>query len=280
MTRLESLSGQRHIAPRLERMRVLSNERVAESVGLVALHAPFIAEHVRPGQFVHLRISEESGRLLRRPFAVHRRSGERIELLYQVVGAGTRELSLKEPGDEMDAIGPVGHGWTLPDGTAHVLLVAGGLGAAPLGLLAEDLAARGVAVVVAHGAPTANRLVGKSVFEAVARRVELSTDDGSAGRRGRVTEVSEALLAAETFDTVYACGPEVMQRVVAAQAANHGAVCEVSLERLMACGIGACLSCMVSTVHGPRRACVNGPVFLASEILWDSSEFPGTGEAK
>ncbi len=272
MTRLYPPSGQWRVEPKLERVTVIANDRVAEGVGLVVLHAPYVAEQVRAGQFVHLRISETAEFLLRRPFSVHRRDGDRIELLYQVLGVGTRELSLKEPGSEMDLIGPLGHGWALPTGTSHALLVAGGLGAAPLGMLAEDLAHHGVAVVVAQGAPTAERLVAAEVFGAVARRVERATDDGSAGFHGFVTSVSERLLAAESFDVVYVCGPEPMQRIVAAQAAGRGVYCEVSMERLMACGIGACLSCVVSTVHGLRRACVNGPVFPASDINWDISE--------
>ncbi len=274
MARLENPVGQHHVVPKLERVRVLANDRLAEGVGLVVLHAPYVAENVRPGQFVHLRISEGAQFILRRPFSVHRREGGRIELLYQVLGPGTRELSLKQPGMEMDVVGPVGHGWTLPDEAAHVLLVAGGLGSAPLGILAEDLAKLGVAVVVAQGAPTADRLVGRGVFESVARRVEYATDDGSEGYHGFVTGVSERLLAAEEFDAVYVCGPEPMQRIVATQAADRGVYCEVSLERLMACGVGACLSCVVTTVHGFRRACVNGPVFPAEDVVWDPAETP------
>jgi dihydroorotate dehydrogenase electron transfer subunit len=274
MTRLETESGQHRVVPKLERVRVLANDRLAVGVGLLVLHAPYVAEHVHPGQFVHVRISEGTDFLLRRPFSVHRREGGRIELLYQVLGAGTRELSRKVPGDEMDVVGPLGHGWTVPPDATHALLVAGGLGSAPLGMLAEDLAARGVAVVVAQGAPTSERLVGRGVFESVARRVEYATDDGSEGQRGFVTALSEALLAAEEFNVVYVCGPEAMQRIVATQAADHDVYCEVSLERLMACGIGACLSCVVSTVHGLRRACVNGPVFPATDVVWDPSEIP------
>lgn len=274
MTRLEAPSGQHHVVPKVERVRVLANDRLAEGVGLLVLHAPYVAEMVRPGQFVHLRISQGTDFLLRRPFSVHRREGGRIEILYQVLGTGTRELSMKTAGMEMDVVGPLGHGWTLPYDTAHALLVAGGLGAAPLGMLAEDLSDRGVAVVVAQGAPTADRLVGRGVFEAVARRVEYATDDGTEGHHGFVTAVSQQLLAAEDFDVVYACGPEAMQRIVATQAADRGVSCEVSLERLMACGIGACLSCVVNTVHGLRRACVNGPVFPAEDVLWDASETP------
>ncbi|MDF1543058.1 MAG: dihydroorotate dehydrogenase electron transfer subunit [Anaerosomatales bacterium] len=260
------------VPPALENVEVVANDRVASGVGLVVLHAPRTAATVRPGQFVHLRISRESAALLRRPFSVHRVRGERIEILYQVLGTGTRLLAERGAGEEMDLIGPLGHGWEIPPGITHALLVAGGLGAAPLGMLAEELAARGVAVTVALGAPTEERLIARDLFETVARRFETATDDGSCGVEGFVTGVCESLLADEALDLVYTCGPEQMQRIVAAQAAEAGVSCQVSLERLMACGIGACLSCVVRTNEGQKRACVDGPVFDAATLLWDRSE--------
>lgn len=262
-----------HVAPpALERVTVIANERVAEGVGLLVLDAPRTAAAVRPGQFVHLRIARGRDFILRRPFSVHRAYGERVEILYQVLGIGTRELAGHGAGEEMDLIGPLGHGWEVPDGVAHALLVAGGLGAAPLGMLAEELARRGVAVTVASGAPSEERLLARELFERVARRVELATDDGSCGTHGFVTGVCEALLVESTPDAVYTCGPEAMQRIVAAQACDTGVSCQVSLERLMACGIGACLSCVVRTTEGLKRACVDGPVFDAAVVCWDSDE--------
>lgn len=260
--------------PLLERVEVRRNDRLTEGVGLLVLSAPRIASTVAPGQFVHLRVSVGADFLLRRPFSVHRATDETIEVLYQVLGRGTRELSERRSGDVMDAIGPLGHGWQVPEGASHVLLVAGGLGAAPLGMLAERLSGRGVAVSVAQGAPTAARLVGRDLFESVARRVEVATDDGSAGERGFVTRLSERLIGEDRPDHVCVCGPEVMTRAVAAQAASAGIPCQVSLERLMACGIGACLSCVVTTTSGRKRACVDGPVFDAEEVCWDGSEIP------
>lgn len=263
------------IRPALEQVTVLANDRIAEGVGLIALHAPRCAATVLPGQFVHLRVSPGSDTILRRPFSIHRTDGDRIEILYQVLGAGTLRLAEKEPGDRsMDIIGPLGHGWDMPDGITRALLVAGGLGAAPLGMLAEQLAVKGVAVVAAQGAPTQERLVARELFDLVARRLEVATDDGSAGERGYVTAISQRLLLAEQFDVVYCCGPEAMQRIVTAQASAAGVACQVSLERLMACGIGACLSCVVTTSAGRKRACVDGPVFDAEEVCWDEKEIP------
>jgi len=258
--------------PQVERAVVLGNDRIAEGVGLLTLEAPRCAASVSPGQFVHLRIAQSPDLVLRRPFSVHRAQGERIEILYQVLGVGTRRMSAFAPGVVTDLVGPLGSGWRIPAGIAHALLVAGGLGAAPLGMLAEQLATAGVAVTVCAGAPVAERLVARDLFERVCRRVIVSTDDGSAGERGFVTAQSEAILGAGGVDAVFTCGPEVMQRIVAAQAAAHGVPCQVSLERLMACGIGACLSCIVATTSGQRRACVDGPVFSAEEVFWDEPD--------
>ncbi len=264
----------RPVNPALERISVVANERLAEGVGLVTLHAPRAAAGVLPGQFVHVRISRGTDFILRRPFSVHRVSGERIEILYQVLGVGTRALAEKVAGEEMDLVGPLGSGWRVCEGTARALLVAGGLGVAPLGMLAEELAGRGVAITVAIGAPREERVLARNLFERVARRVEIATDDGSCGLRGPVTGVCERLLSDGSFDIVYTCGPELMQRKVATRAAAVDIPCQVSLERLMACGIGACLSCVVRTVDGMKRACVDGPVFDAQQVLWDPTETP------
>ncbi|MGV8082527.1 MAG: dihydroorotate dehydrogenase electron transfer subunit [Coriobacteriia bacterium] len=260
--------------PQIERVRVLANERVTEGVGLIVLHAPHCAEHVQPGQFVHLRVSTARDTILRRPFSVYRAIDERIELLYQVLGVGTLSMTEKTPGDVMDLVGPLGHGWEVPDDCRHALLVAGGLGVAPLVMLAETMAQRGIAVTVALGAPNKGRLFGCDVFGEVARKVVCATDDGSFGTHGFVTAIAEEALAAQEFDLVCTCGPEIMERAIVRLAERYGVPCQVSLERLMACGIGACLSCVVTTRDGLKRACVDGPVFSAEEVIWDDSQIP------
>lgn len=257
----------------LESVTVLANDRVAEGVGLVTLEAPQIAARVEPGQFLHLRIAHGADFILRRPFSVHVVAGVACQLLYQVLGHGTRVLAEKRPGERMDAIGPLGHGFFVPDGTAHAAVVAGGLGIAPMGLLLERLAKRGVAVTAVVGAPTRDRLVALGTVEANASRVLVCTDDGSYGTKGFVTTALPDALA-DGPDVVYACGPEAMARAVAAACGDAGVPCQVSLERLMACGIGACLSCVVTLRSGTARACVDGPVFDAEEVSWAPSEVP------
>ena len=257
----------------LEPVTVLANVRIAEGVGLVTLEAPHVVARVEPGQFVHLRISRDTDFILRRPFSVHRAGGDSLQLLYQVLGRGTRELAEKRPGDRMDLIGPLGRGFTIPEGTAHAAVVAGGLGIAPMGLLLDRLAERGIAVTAVVGAPTRERLLAMDVGDATASRVLACTDDGSHGVEGFVTAALPDALA-DRPDVVYVCGPEPMARAVAAQCLEGGVACQVSLERLMACGIGACLSCVVTLHSGRARACVDGPVFDAKEVSWAASEVP------
>lgn len=262
----------------VERVRVLSNERIAEGVGSIVLAAPQVARAIEPGQFVHLRIAEGAAFILRRPFSVHRAADGRLQVLYQVLGVGTRALSLLGRDATMDLIGPLGNGWRVPAEVRHALVVCGGLGAAPMGMLVERLAARGIAVSVAQGAPCAERLVASAFFRSQARRYGAATDDGSAGTHGLVTLVSARMLAEDRPDVAYVCGPEAMERAVAAQTASAGIACQVSLERLMACGVGACLSCVVMTRGGQRRTCVDGPVFDAADLCWEAPS-PAEGRA-
>lgn len=255
----------------VERVTVVANERLAPGVGLLTLRAPRIRERVAPGQFVHLRVSRDAGFILRRPFSVHGTTHDGIRILYQVLGRGTRALAEKRVGEEMDALGPLGTGFRIPDDAAHAMLVGGGLGVAPLALLAVVLAERGIAVTACLGAPSAERLLSLDVFEPNVRELLLATDDGSRGEHGFVTTLVEGALAATTPDVAYVCGPEPMARIVAAQCAGAAVPCQVSLERLMACGVGACLSCVVDTTAGLRRACCDGPVFDAEEVVWDGA---------
>ncbi len=258
--------------PGIEPVVVVSNERVATEVCRIVVDAPRTAATIEPGQFVHLRIARNADFILRRPFSVHRARGERLEILYQIVGRGTRVLEDVRPGDVMDVLGPLGHGWVVPEGLERALVVAGGLGAAPMGMLVERLAEGGTQVSLAQGAPSAGRLLARELFDSLCRRSVVATDDGSAGTCGLVTVLSADMLERERPQMVYVCGPEPMQRIVAEQCAAAGVPCQVSLERLMACGIGACLSCVVDTRAGQKRACVDGPVFDAADVIWDRRE--------
>jgi len=249
--------------------RVLCDEEVAPEVRLMTVVCPSCAATVLPGQFVEFGFVETGAELLRLPLSVHGTVPElgAIELMYQVLGEGTRRMSRMQVGETCRILGPIGHGWEVPETASSVLLVSGGLGAAPLAPLARSLALRGITVESIMGAPTAERLVCRDRLAACGE-VHVATDDGSEGHHGFCTDVVRERLAAGGVDLVCTCGPQPMQAIVARFALEAGVPCQVSLERMMACGIGACLSCVVDTVDGRRRACVDGPVFDAGKVVW------------
>lgn len=270
-----------------ERSRILANLCVGPGLYLMTLSAPSIAEAVQPGQFVHMKLPQAEAHILRRPFSVYAADPQTgtIEVLYQDKGAGTHYLSTLDVtlgnGYETELIGPVGHGWNPSNTVNHALLVGGGVGAAPLFMLAEKFAREGKIFDVVLGAQTESMHVCAKRYEALLATSttcaddapRIATDDGSLGRAGFCTSlVEEALTEAENngspYDYVAVCGPEPLMKIVTAAAQKHGVACEVSLERRMACGIGACLSCVVDTIDGKKRSCVDGPIFNAEEVVW------------
>lgn len=256
---------------------ILVNEEAGCNIWLMTVRAPEIAATAAPGQFVHVKIPRMDDHILRRPLGVYAADAEAgtVDMMYQVLGFGTDRMTALVPGaDAVELIGPIGRGWEVPAGCKRALVVAGGVGSAPLYPLVQSLAADGVAVDAILGASTIDALVARERYGAVLGcEPACSTDDGTFGRPGFCTPlVEEALAAAEAagepYDYVACCGPEPLMKLVAAMAAEAGVFCEVSLERRMACGVGACLSCVVDTVDGKRRACVDGPVFPATEVVW------------
>lgn len=258
-----------------ERGPVLFNRQIAEGIYHMSALAPRIAAAARPGQFVQVKVaSEPSVQFLRMPFAVFDvdEAAGSVDICYQVVGEGTEQLTHVAAGDEVDFVGPIGNGWHIPQDAKRSLLACGGVGVPALKLLADELAAQGIRVDVVIGATTAKRLACVDRFEDSVRSshgaLYLATDDGSTGIKGFVNAVTDELLASHDYDYVAVCGPAPMERSVALPAIERGVTCEVSMERLMACGVGACLGCVVETTGGLKRCCVDGPVFDASEVVW------------
>ena len=182
---------------------MLSNECIAPGVFVMEITAPLICNEARPGQFVHIRVVDSPIQLLRMPFGIYDCNPEigSIEICFQVLGEGTKQLSGLSIGDKVDVVGPIGHGWTMPAEAKHAMIIAGGLGAAPMNLLAREMAAGGVKVDVVLGGPTSERLVcrerlAKSV-EASGGKFLVSTDDGSEGLHGFCTQISDELLQEE-----------------------------------------------------------------------------------
>ena len=247
--------------------RVVGAERIGE-YQVLTLRAPAIARRTIPGQFVML----SSGALLGRPFSVFRAEEDSVSVAFDVVGDGTRWLASRALGDALTITGPLGTGFTVdPDGP--VLAVGGGYGAAPLFLLAERLRRGGTKVHAILGAARSSRVFGKERAERVFDSVTFTTDDGSLGTKGFVTDVLGAAVASTGATRIVACGPMPMLEAVAAHAAESGIPCEIAVEEFMACGIGVCWTCVLPVASGngePRydRSCTEGPVFDGAKVAW------------
>ncbi len=250
---------------------VQANRCASKGLWFIDIKVAQIGKELLPGQFIHLQMPRFEAHVLRRPFSVFSISEDRqvLTILYQVVGQGTDHMTTLQPGEEVDLIGPVGHGWSAPAATKRALIVAGGVGAAPLFMHAAELCARGVQVDVVLGAQTAKALVVEPEYtRLLGHKPFIATDDGSAGHAGFCTDVVAKRIQEEHYDYVACCGPEPMMRIVSEITGGAGIPTYLSLEKRMACGIGACLSCVVETRHGRKRSCVDGPVFDASEVVW------------
>ena len=264
-----------------ETTRILSNRRLYGRLNLMTLEAPGLAARLEPGQFVHMKIPGMPDHVLRRPFSVYAwdRIAGTIDILYQEVGAGSGHMTQLEPGEEPELIGPIGNAWfstqsqQLPK---RVLLVGGGVGAAPLFEWCRTLLKEGTEIDVVLGAQTKDALVALARYgEVLGREPFCSTDDGTYGFAGFATGLVEERLDAgasasgEPYDYVAVCGPAPLMRIVSGIVVERGIACEVSLEKRMACGIGVCLSCVCDTKsQGRKRVCVDGPIFDAQEVVW------------
>ena len=236
---------------------------VAAGPRALSVEAPGFPAH-SPGQFAMLRPEPGLARvdpLLPRPMALYRREGDVLEFRFKPVGRGTRILGSLPPGARIAVTGPLGRGFRPPAGPA--LLVGGGTGIASLYDLARESAG---SARLALGGAGREDLLGLDDFRALGCPLDLATEDGSAGRRGRVADG----LAVRPGESVYACGPGGLLRAVAALAEAAGAPCQVSLESPMACGFGICLGCVVPARDGYRYVCTQGPVFDASELRWEA----------
>ncbi|MFC1568395.1 dihydroorotate dehydrogenase electron transfer subunit [Candidatus Margulisiibacteriota bacterium] len=259
-----------------EKCRILEHQRVTSCDLKLILSSAYISSHALPGQFVNVRCGDGYDPLLRRPLSIHRTSKEhkRFELLYEVVGKGTEMLSKYSVGSELDILGPLGKGFAIDDQKKIAVLVGGGMGVAPLLMLAETL--KGKAVYALLGCNSRERLLCEKDFKAAGAQVLVSTDDGSCGKKGFVSDVLLDVLdnTLGTSDwglaTIYACGPKEMLRAIADIAFQKKIDCQVSMEQHMACGIGTCLGCVIKTEDGYKKVCDEGPVFDAKEIIWQS----------
>lgn len=261
------------------RGEVLSVRRVGDYHQLTVV-APGVAEQVRPGHFVALSVGgETSAHLLRRAFSVYRTQdrgvyGGTVDIVFAEHGAGTRWLSRVRQHDSLDVVGPLGKPFALPQEPVTCTLVGGGYGSAPLFTLAEQLRERGCRVDFVLGAATESRLFGVLEAKRMSQSVAVTTEDGTLGDKGRVTDVLPALLDRTGSDVVYACGPMGMLAAVADLASRFGAHSQCAVEEAMACGIGVCMTCVLPVVGDDGvtrmvRSCIDGPVFRGDRVRWN-----------
>ncbi|MDR2621358.1 MAG: dihydroorotate dehydrogenase electron transfer subunit [Dysgonamonadaceae bacterium] len=225
---------------------------------------------ILPGQFVQVLIEDSSTTFLRRPISVHFVDKEKNELwlLVQVIGDGTRKLSEQKKGDSLNLIYPLGNSFTLPeksDKTGKFLLIGGGVGVAPLLYLGACMQKLGYKPEFLLGAKTKKDILQIDEFGKYGK-IYITTEDGSAGEKGFVT--NHSVLQSTGFNFIYTCGPKPMMAAVARYAREKGIACEVSLENTMACGIGACLCCVEKTVRGNVCVCTEGPVMNINQLTW------------
>lgn len=266
------------MSPVQVRSEVLSNRRVG-AYHQLTLTAPGVPEATKPGHFVALAVGgDDTSMLLRRAFSIHTVQsrgvyGGTIDIVIGPHGRGTRWLAERQRGDVVDLVGPLGTPFALPLQPVRAVLVGGGYGAAPLFMLAEHLRERGCRVDMILGAASVDRLFGALEARRIASTVTITTDDGSLGVRGRVTDVLPEVMAKVDADVVYACGPMGMLSAVSAVAQERGAHSQCAVEESMACGIGVCMTCVLPVVGDDGRtrmvrSCVEGPVFRGDRVRW------------
>ena len=263
--------------------RVIANRPLSSDFNVLALAAPEIAARAAPGQFVMLKPGAGTDPLLRRPFSIfeilHDDSGAAIGLsiLSKRIGLATSLLYGAREGDRINCLGPLGRPFTIVEPPIEAWMIAGGVGLAPFATLAQALQGKGVKTTLFYGARRATELFYLDFFRQLAVDLVLTTEDGSLGEHGRVIAPLDRRLAALPLGTdvmLHACGPEGMLAATARTAMIHGRACEVSVERIMGCGLGGCYSCVVP-MRGTDgefhhvRSCLAGPVLLADQVRWD-----------
>ena len=258
------------------RTTILSNEEVAEAHYLLRCECAEIARHARPGQFVHVMISQDTGMLLRRPFTIYTVEGHEITMLYQIIGDGTKQLSELPVGAPLQVLGPLGNTFNLTTESEPAIIVGGGAGIASLMLLAAALRENDVQTFGLVGAQHRARLLSVSDLESIGIGVRIATDDGSIGHHGYVTEVLSNLLCETKWHRpmIYACGPHGMLAAVTKIAAGFKVPAQIAMENRMGCALGVCLGCVCPVRVAPnhveyQRVCTEGPVFNATDIAWD-----------
>lgn len=251
----------------------------------ITLAAPDIAERAKPGQFINVAVGAP-GTTLRRPFSIHKVSRQgpfagTVDFVFDPHGPGTQWLADRQAHDILDVVGPLGSSFPIPQQNVPCLLIGGGYGVAPLFFLAEVLTHQGLRVDMIVGAASADRIYNAIEAKRMTASVTFTTEDGSLGEQGLVTDVMDDVVANTGTRVIYGCGPMPMLRAISLKAKSYEReiACQVAVEEHMACGVGVCWTCVIPT-RSPRsdqlrmkRSCIDGPVFSGSRIAWDESRW-------
>lgn len=256
-------------------------EKITEEIFRFTFFSPFVAQEAKPGNFIHLRTSQKNAPLLRRAFSLHKTDPQRgrFQILFKVVGLGTRVLSLKKKGEVVDLIGPLGNCFCLPTPAKKVILIAGGMGLAPLYFLLNELMRKRILredrILFLHGTKNADEILYAKELGTLGIRHLVSTEDGSLGHRGLITDLLTKEVRKKDNVKLYACGPKDMMKLVSRLSRKANLDCQLSLETHMPCGVGACAGCVIETqknsVTEYKKVCSDGPVFDAREVYLDES---------
>lgn len=246
--------------------KLIYKQRLSDKIYDYTVFCPEMAEKAKAGQFLHILCGGEV--YLRRPISIcDVQDGRCIRFIFEVRGDGTRALSLKNEGDMLDILGPLGNGFTVKnDGDGAVLLVGGGIGTFPLLNLAKQMPGRATVLL---GFRSESNVLLTDELGAVSRNVFVATEDGSCGYHGLVTDILSNIIGSNKVDMIYTCGPVPMMKAVTELAVGNGIPVQVSLEERMGCGIGACVTCTCTVGGSKKRVCKDGPVFDGAEVEWN-----------
>ena len=239
--------------------KILENKQIAKDVYKMLLEGDTSAIN-KPGQFINIEIEEF---YLRRPISVCDYNEKTITIIYKIMGQGTENMSKLEVGKELDILTGLGNGFDIKTSGDMPLIIGGGVGTPPMYRLCKELIKEGKEPIVILGFNSKDDIFYKEEFEKLGEKVHNSTDDGSIGTKGFVTDIMKEI---KDFTYFYACGPMVMLKAVCDATNAQG---EVSLEERMGCGFGACMGCTIKTKEGYKRVCKQGPVFCKEELIWE-----------
>jgi dihydroorotate dehydrogenase electron transfer subunit len=255
------------MAKRINDLKVIENKRLNNDFFILELAGDNKIDDFKPGQFAQVRVDGSPETFLRRPISIHDVDYDKntFKLLIQIAGPGTRTLSKLGNGDTLNLVYPLGNSFSLPKKNEKVLLVGGGCGIAPLLFLGKYIKSNGYIPDIILGFRNSERIIEFEEYLKIGN-VFITTEDGSMGEKGYVT--SHTVFSTRRYDRIYCCGPDSMMKAISGYCKKANIICEVSLENLMACGIGACLCCIVDSVKGNLCTCIDGPVFNVNDLKW------------